>query len=147
MIFRELSNAAFRFVLRRTGAQIDGGCSNTPPPIRWWKIQRPSRARVKFIYQSLRLAASYTLAIFREALALSGAKQHGGRTNPPRVPWKDAKWPVPARVNPRPAGPSPTLPSAGGGGEVRSAPIYLDNQKTWRKNSTSNGKVWTRSFR
>ena len=32
MIFRELSNAVFRFVLRCAGAEIDGGCSNTPPP-------------------------------------------------------------------------------------------------------------------
>ena len=33
MIFRELSNAVFRFVLRCAGAEIDGGggCSNTPP--------------------------------------------------------------------------------------------------------------------
>ena len=46
MIFRELSNAVFRF-LRCAGAEIDGGCSNTPPPSRWWKIQRPSSARVK----------------------------------------------------------------------------------------------------
>ena len=46
MIFRELSNAVFRFVLRCAGAEIDGGgCSNTPPPSRSWKIQRPSRAR------------------------------------------------------------------------------------------------------
>ena len=30
MIFRELSNAVFRFVLRCAGAEIDGGCSNTP---------------------------------------------------------------------------------------------------------------------
>ena len=45
MIFRELSNAVFRFVLRCAGAEIDGGVQ-TPPPSRWWKIQRPSRARV-----------------------------------------------------------------------------------------------------
>ena len=32
MIFRELSNAVFRFVLRCAGAEIYGGCSNTPPP-------------------------------------------------------------------------------------------------------------------
>ena len=31
MIFRELSNTVFRFVLRCAGAEIDGGCSNTPP--------------------------------------------------------------------------------------------------------------------
>ena len=48
MIFRELSNAAFRFSLRRPGAEIMGGRSNAPPPpSRRWKIQRPSRARVK----------------------------------------------------------------------------------------------------
>ena len=44
MIFRELSNDVFCFVLRCAGAEIDGGCSNTPS--RWWKIQRPIRARV-----------------------------------------------------------------------------------------------------
>ena len=32
MIFRELSNAAFRFSLRRPGAEIMGGRSNVPPP-------------------------------------------------------------------------------------------------------------------
>ena len=32
MIFRELSNAAFRFSLRRPGAEIMGGPSNAPPP-------------------------------------------------------------------------------------------------------------------
>ena len=48
MIFRELSNAAFRFSLRWPGAEIMGGRSNAPPPpSRRWKIQRPSRARVK----------------------------------------------------------------------------------------------------
>ena len=47
MIFRELSNAAFRFCLRRPGAEIMGGGVQTPPPpSRRWKIQRPSRARV-----------------------------------------------------------------------------------------------------
>ena len=40
MIFPELSNAVFRFVLRCAWAEINRGCSNTPPPppIRWWKI-------------------------------------------------------------------------------------------------------------
>ena len=33
MIFRELSNAVFRFVLRCAGAEIDGVCSNTPLPL------------------------------------------------------------------------------------------------------------------
>ena len=33
MIFRELSNAVYCFVLRCAGVEIDGGgCSNTPPP-------------------------------------------------------------------------------------------------------------------
>ena len=45
MIFHDLSNALFRFVLRCAGAEIDGGVQT--PPIRWWKIQRPIRARVK----------------------------------------------------------------------------------------------------
>ena len=48
MIFRELSNAAFRFSLRRPGAEIMGGAFNPPPPSRRWKIQRPSRARVNY---------------------------------------------------------------------------------------------------
>ena len=48
MIFRELSNAVFRFLLRRSGAEIMGGVQTPPPPpSRRWKIQRPSRARVK----------------------------------------------------------------------------------------------------
>ena len=47
MIFRELLNAAFRFSLRRPGAEIMGGVQTPPPPSRRWKIQRPSRARVK----------------------------------------------------------------------------------------------------
>ena len=46
MIFRELSNAAFRFSLRRPGAEIMGGGRSNAPPSRRWKIQRPSRARV-----------------------------------------------------------------------------------------------------
>ena len=32
MIFRELSNAAFRFSLQRPGAEIMGGGVQTPPP-------------------------------------------------------------------------------------------------------------------
>ena len=32
MIFRELSNAAFRFSLRRPGAEIIGEASKPPPP-------------------------------------------------------------------------------------------------------------------
>ena len=31
MIFRELSNGAFRFFLRRSGDKIMGGRSNAPP--------------------------------------------------------------------------------------------------------------------
>ena len=40
IIFRELSNAVFRFVLRCAGAEIDGGVQ--APPIRWWKSRGPS---------------------------------------------------------------------------------------------------------
>ena len=51
MIFRELSNAAFRFSLRRPGAEIMGAphdlVQTPPPPSRRWEIQRRSRARVK----------------------------------------------------------------------------------------------------
>ena len=56
MIFRKLSNSVFRFVLRCAGVEIDGGgaCVQTPPS-RWWKIQRPSRARVnQLIYLKTR---------------------------------------------------------------------------------------------
>ena len=51
MISRELSNAVFRFVLRCAGAEVDGGVFKHPPPSRSWKIQRPSRARVKMAYR------------------------------------------------------------------------------------------------
>ena len=43
MIFRELSNAAFRFSLRRPGAEIlGGGCSNAPPPAGGGKSRGPA---------------------------------------------------------------------------------------------------------
>ena len=63
MIFRELSNAAFRFSLRRPGAEIIGGVQ-TPHPRRRWKIQRPSRARVKAML-------NYICRYIRVKLALS----------------------------------------------------------------------------
>ena len=68
MIFLELSNAVFRFVLRCAGAEIDGGVFKHPPPSRSWEIQRPSRARVKplpnqcFIF--LKLALKYVILPF-----------------------------------------------------------------------------------
>ena len=46
-------------------------------------------------FVSLRATRSF---FFREALAQSGVKRHGGRTPVCRVEWNDAKWPVPARV-------------------------------------------------
>ena len=66
MIFRELSNAAFRFSLRRPGAEIMGGGVQTPPPpSRRWKIQRPSRARVKTLVAALVLTRiNYCLAVY-----------------------------------------------------------------------------------
>ena len=48
IISPELSNAFSGFSLRSLGAELEGGGSQLPPPpIRWWKIQRPIRARVK----------------------------------------------------------------------------------------------------
>ena len=63
MIFRELSNASFRFSLRRPGAEImGGGRSNAPPPpSRRWKIQRPSRARVKLRKDFCFICLSWTV--------------------------------------------------------------------------------------
>ena len=46
MIFDGLSNAAYRMSLRGPGAELEGALKS-PPPIRWWKISRPIRARVK----------------------------------------------------------------------------------------------------
>ena len=54
------------------------------PPGRAKVAQTPGRARVKFIYRSLHLGASYSRGSYPPP--------------PPPVPWKDAKWPVPARV-------------------------------------------------
>ena len=42
MIFRELSNAVFHFVLRCAGAEIDGGWSNTPPQV----VENPEAQQV-----------------------------------------------------------------------------------------------------
>ena len=49
MIFRELSNAGFPFcsTMRRSRDRRGGVQTPPPPPSRSWKIQRPSRARVK----------------------------------------------------------------------------------------------------
>ena len=51
------------------------------------------------LYINLFVSRRATRSFFREALAQSGAKRQGGSCPPPPlVPWKDAKWPVPARV-------------------------------------------------
>ena len=42
MIFDELSNAVFRFSLRPLGAEIEGGCSTTPPPAGRGKSRGPA---------------------------------------------------------------------------------------------------------
>ena len=70
MIFRELLNAAFRFSLRRPGAEIMGGRSNAPPPpSRRCKIQRPSRARVKqAIFHTGMPISIHIMTIMAEAL-------------------------------------------------------------------------------
>ena len=67
MIFRELSNAVFRFVLRCAGAEIDGGVFKHPPS-RSWKIQRLSRARVK---ASLNLPQSRTQLLFQCPISIA----------------------------------------------------------------------------
>ena len=41
MIFRDLSNAAFRFSLRRPGAEIMRGRSNAPPPPPQQAVENP----------------------------------------------------------------------------------------------------------
>ena len=56
MIFRELPNTTFRFSLRRPGAE-NMGSFKRPPPSRRWKIQRPSRARVKRFSPERRLTS------------------------------------------------------------------------------------------
>ena len=42
MIFRELSNAAFRFSLRQPGAEIMGGAFKRPPPAGGGKSRGPA---------------------------------------------------------------------------------------------------------
>ena len=41
MIFRELSNAVFRFVLRRAGVEMNGGGVQTPPPPPQQVVENP----------------------------------------------------------------------------------------------------------
>ena len=49
MIFEDLSNASFRFVLRRLGAELDGRLDATPTPLRGRprKFRSSDTARVK----------------------------------------------------------------------------------------------------
>ena len=47
MIFRELSNAAFRFSLRRPGAEIMGGVQTPPPPAGGGKSRGPAGRGLK----------------------------------------------------------------------------------------------------
>ena len=61
MIFRELSNAFFRFVLRCAGAEIDGNVQT--PPSMGSKIQRPIRARV--MMTSCDLTVTLTCTYFK----------------------------------------------------------------------------------
>ena len=53
MISDQLSKGFFGFSLIRLGAELEGGGGSqpSPPPIRWWKIQRPIRARVNITSQ------------------------------------------------------------------------------------------------
>ena len=43
LIFDALSNAAYPVSLRDPGAELEGGCSNTPPPQQGVQIQEPQR--------------------------------------------------------------------------------------------------------
>ena len=56
--------------------------------------------RTLSLYVNLFVSRRATRSFFPGALAQSGVKRQGGRTNPPHplAPWKDAKWPVPAKV-------------------------------------------------
>ena len=73
MIFRELSNAAFRFSLRRPGAEIMGGGVQTPPPPpgRRWEIQRPSRARDKQIIMILNHKFLFCISMLKKKLTIT----------------------------------------------------------------------------
>ena len=55
--------------------------------------------RTLSLYTNRFVSQRATRSFFREALAQSGAKRQGAVVPPPPpVPWRDAKWPVPARV-------------------------------------------------
>ena len=62
MIFRELSNAVFRFVLRCAGAEIDGGGVQTPPPAGGGKSRGPAGRGLKndvYFWKRRALSATY----------------------------------------------------------------------------------------
>ena len=51
------------------------------------------------LYINLFVSRRATRSFFpRSSSSIRGETARGGRTPPPLVPWKDAKWPVPARV-------------------------------------------------
>ena len=59
MIFRELSNAAFRFSLRRPGAEIMGGAFKRPPPAGGGKSRGPAgRGLTRALEGGLRITPS-----------------------------------------------------------------------------------------
>ena len=60
--------------------------------------------RTLSLYINVFVSRRATRSFFREPLAQSGAKPQRGSYQPPLVPWKDAKWPVPERVNTRTGG-------------------------------------------
>ena len=71
--------------------------------------------RTLSLYINLFVSRRATCSFFSAMLQLNqGRNGKGGRT--PLVPWKDAKWPVPARVNPPPPGLFLYPPQPGGGG-------------------------------
>ena len=57
--------------------------------------------RTLYLYINLFVSRRATRSFFpRSSSSIRGETARGGRTNPPPplVPWKDAKWPVPARA-------------------------------------------------
>ena len=62
MIFRELSNAAFRFSLRRPGAEImGGGAFKRPPPAGGGKSRGPAGRGLKIPRTGLKISQDVLL--------------------------------------------------------------------------------------
>ena len=96
IIFRVLSNAVFRFVLRCAGAEIDGGVFKHPPS-GGGKSRGPSGRRLS-LYINRFVSRRATRSFFSRSSSSITGETAQGVVQTPLVPWKDAQWPVPARV-------------------------------------------------